>query len=279
MPELPEVEVTRRGLLAQLPGRTVIGVAASNYRLRTSIPTRLLLDHISGSKFLTIDRRAKYLLLRMTGGAVLVIHLGMTGKLALMPQSAPRHKHDHLALSLDDDRELRFNDSRRFGLLMVWPAADATDTEHQFSTWEGIEPFAPEFNADQLLNLASRRTMPVKSLLMNSRLIAGIGNIYANETLFAARIHPLTPALLLTRKDWQRIVTEARRILQEAIDAGGSTIADFLGTSGHPGYFQLHFKVYNQEGRPCTSCSHPIVKTTLAGRATYFCPTCQSPPA
>lgn len=279
MPELPEVEVTRRGLLAQLPGRKVVGVAASNYRLRTSIPTRLLHDHISGSEFLTIDRRAKYLLLRMTGGAVLVIHLGMTGKLALMPQSAPRHKHDHLALSLDDDRELRFNDSRRFGLLMVWPAADATNTEHQFSTREGIEPFAPEFNADQLLYLASRRTMPVKSLLMNSRLIAGIGNIYANETLFAARIHPLTPALLLNRKDWQRIVTQARRILQEAIDAGGSTIADFLGTSGHPGYFQLHFKVYNQKGRPCTSCSHPIVKTTLAGRATYFCPTCQSPPA
>jgi len=279
MPELPEVEVTRRGLLAQLPGRKVIGVATSNYRLRTSIPTRLLHDHISGSEFLTIDRRAKYLLLRMTGGAVLVIHLGMTGKLALMPQSAPRHKHDHLALSLDDDRELRFNDSRRFGAVIVWPAADAADAEHQFSTWEGIEPFAPEFNTDQLLDLASRRTMPVKSLLMNSRLIAGIGNIYANETLFAARIHPLTPALLLHRKDWQRIVTQARRILQEAIDAGGSTIADFLGTSGHPGYFQLHFKVYNQERRPCTSCSHPIVKTTLAGRATYFCPTCQSPPA
>lgn len=278
MPELPEVEVTRRGLLAQLPGRKVVGVAASNYRLRTSIPTRLLREHISGGKFLTIDRRAKYLMLRMTGGTVLVIHLGMTGKLALMPQSAPRHKHDHLALSLDDDRELRFNDSRRFGALLVWPAAEAAEAELKFSAREGIEPFAPAFNADQLLDLASKRTIPVKSLLMNSRIIAGIGNIYANETLFAARIHPLMPAFLLNREDWQRIVAEARRILQEAIDAGGSTIADFLGTGGHPGYFQLQFKVYNQEDKPCASCSQPIVKTTLAGRATYFCPTCQPPP-
>ena len=277
MPELPEVEVTRRGLLAQLPGRKVVGVAASKHRLRTPIPIRLLNECILGNTFLTIDRRAKYLLLRMTGGAILVMHLGMTGKLTLMPRSTAPHKHDHLVLSLDNDNELCFNDSRRFGALLVWPAEEAADAEQEFSAGEGIEPFAPEFNADQLLALAGRRKLPVKSLLMNSRLIAGIGNIYANETLFAARIHPLTPASLLHHQDWQRIISEARRILQEAIDAGGSTIADFLGTSGHPGYFQLRFKVYNREGVACTACAHPIVKTTLAGRATYFCPSCQLP--
>ena len=278
MPELPEVEVTRQGLLRQLPGRTVVGISWSAHRLRTAIPCRFLQEHILGRKILTIDRRAKYLLLRMAGGSVLVIHLGMTGKLGLISKETTRHKHDHLVLSLDDDSEMRFNDSRRFGALAVWPAAQAQADERAFSAREGIEPFSPEFNASSLLRIAGNRKTPVKSLLMNGRLIAGIGNIYANETLFAARIHPLTPANQLTLDDWQRITTEGRRILQQAIDAGGSTIADFLGASGNPGYFQWHFKVYGRKDGPCLHCAQPIVKTTLAGRATYFCPTCQLPP-
>jgi len=279
MPELPEVEVTRRGLLSQLPGRTVVRISSSGHRLRTAIPRRLLRMHILDREIGTIDRRAKYLLLRMTGGAVLVIHLGMTGKLGLMARETARHPHDHLILSLDDDRELRFNDSRRFGAILVWPAAEAEAAEHAFSAKEGIEPFGPAFNAAYLHLLAGTRKTPVKSLLMNGRLIAGIGNIYANEILFAARVHPLTPAGCLGRDDWQRIVTEGRRILQQAIDAGGSTIADFLGASGHPGYFQLHFKVYGRKDGPCLHCKKTIVKTTLAGRATYFCPACQPLPS
>jgi formamidopyrimidine-DNA glycosylase len=278
MPELPEVEVTRRGLLSQLPGRTVVRISWSGHRLRTTIPRRLLQEHILDRTILTVDRRAKYLLVRMAGGAVLVIHLGMTGKLGLIDGETARHLHDHLVLSLDNARDLRLNDSRRFGALLVWPAAEAEAAERAFSAKEGIEPFGPAFHAEHLLHIAGARKAPVKSLLMNGRLIAGIGNIYANEILFAAGIHPLTPANRLGIDDWQRIVAESRQILQQAIDAGGSTIADFLGTSGHPGYFQLHFKVYGRKDDPCLSCTHSIIKTALAGRATYFCPACQPLP-
>lgn len=275
MPELPEVEVVRRGLLSFLPGRIVTAVAVGKHHLRRPIPTHLLTRHIQGQTFLTIDRRAKYLLLRMTGGATLVIHLGMTGKLSVVPKSTTLHKHDHLRLSLNSDRELRLNDSRRFGTVMVWPAAEAVASEGLFFAQTGIEPFDPGFTSDHLYTLACRRKLPVKSLLMNSRLIAGIGNIYANEILFAARIHPATPAQFLNRQDWQRIIVATQRILQEAIEAGGSTIGDFLNASGHPGYFQFHFAVYRQEGSACSVCAQPIVKMTLAGRATYFCPACQ----
>lgn len=275
MPELPEVEVTRRGLLPLLIGRTVTAARSSGLRLRAPIPDRLLAAHIVGRCIHAIDRRAKYLLLRMDDGAMLVIHLGMTGKLGLMTGETPRHIHDHLLLSLDDDSELRFNDSRRFGTVIVWPAAEAAPAEQRFSAREGVEPLGDRFHADHLLRLAHRRRVPVKSLLMNSRLIAGIGNIYANETLFAARIHPLTPAGDLRLEDWQRIVREARRILRQAIEAGGSTIADFLGASGHPGYFQHSFNVYGRDNQPCPVCSHPILKIKVAGRATYLCPACQ----
>lgn len=275
MPELPEVEVIRRELLAQLPGRTIEHIACSNHRLRTAIPRQLLQEHILGRSIRTIDRRAKYLLIRVSDGASLVIHLGMSGKLTLVDRRTPRHKHDHLMLSLDDARDLRLNDSRRFGSVVVWPAAHAEAAERAFSAGEGVEPFGTGFNVDYLLRIAINRQTPVKALLMHAKLIAGIGNIYANEILFATRIHPLTPACRLKGHDWQKIVTEARRILQQAIDTGGSTIADFLGTSGHPGYFQLQFKVYGRKDAPCTHCCQPITKTTLAGRATYFCPLCQ----
>jgi len=275
MPELPEVEVTRRGLLEQLPGRTIIGLSCSVHRLRTEIPRRLLREHLVHQQIRTIDRRAKYLLVRMGSGTVLVIHLGMTGKLGFMPQATVRHKHDHLVLLLDNAMELRFNDSRRFGVIAVWPAAEAAEREREHSCKEGIEPFDKAFNPENLLHLARNRQIPVKSFLMNARLIAGIGNIYANEILFAARIHPLTPARQLSPEAWQQIIEMSRHILQQAIEAGGSTISDFLGASGHPGYFQLQLKVYGRKEAPCPQCAQPIVKTALAGRATYYCPYCQ----
>ncbi|MCL2789359.1 MAG: bifunctional DNA-formamidopyrimidine glycosylase/DNA-(apurinic or apyrimidinic site) lyase [Desulfobulbus sp.] len=278
MPELPEVEVTRRGLLDHLSGRTVAAIALSGHRLRIPMPCRQLREHILDQRIVTIDRRAKYLLVRMAGGSVLVIHLGMTGKLGLLDGDAPRHRHDHLILTLDNGKEVRFNDSRRFGAVMVWPAEGAENAECTFSAREGLEPLGEEFTAGQLLRLAERKTAPVKSLLMNGRLVAGIGNIYANEILFASRIHPLTPAGRLTVDDWQRVAAESRRILHLAIATGGSTIADFLGATGHPGYFQLHFQVYGRKDLPCLLCGQPIVKTSLAGRATYFCPACQPAP-
>lgn len=214
----------------------------------------------------------------MENGAVLVAHLGMTGKFGVVPATMPPHQHDHLRLLLDDDAELRYNDSRRFGSIAVWPAHEAANLEEAFSRGEGVEPLGPLFAAEGMLALAQGRTTSVKALLMNSRLVAGIGNIYANETLFAAGVHPAKPAGQVTPDEWQRIVTAAVDILQRAIMAGGTTIADFLGTSGHPGYFQLQLNSYGRKGLPCPRCGRPIDKIELVGRATYYCPRCQPTP-
>lgn len=276
MPELPEVEVTRRGLMAQLPGQQVIGVWCSPYRLRSEIPRRELRKHIVGQQVETIDRRAKYLLIRLENGAVLVVHLGMTGKLSLVDAQVPRHKHDHLVLHLGQGGQLRFNDSRRFGALVVWPASEAQERERQFSEAQGMEPLGPEFTAQTLVFLAQKRQVPIKSFLMQSSIIAGIGNIYANEILFTAGIHPLRPVNRLLPAQWQGVVQITREILYQAIAAGGSTIADFLGTNGHPGYFQLQLKVYGRKDQGCQVCGTVIEKIVIAGRSTFYCPVCQT---
>ena len=275
MPELPEVEVTRLGLLPHLLQRKVIGVQWSSRRLRLPIPRKLLRESILGNTITAIDRRAKYLLIRMQDNSVLVFHLGMTGKLGMFPAAAPRAAHDHLRLRLDNNMEMRFNDARRFGSIMVWPREQAITLEQEFNRSKGIEPFGPEFTAANLARLARRRSMPVKNFLMDSRLIAGIGNIYANETLFAAGIHPQTKVNSLSEKQWQVITDCCRRILTRAIAAGGSTISDFLGSSGKPGYFQLQLAVYGKKNTPCPGCGAKIKKETLGGRATFFCSNCQ----
>ncbi|MDD2465720.1 MAG: bifunctional DNA-formamidopyrimidine glycosylase/DNA-(apurinic or apyrimidinic site) lyase [Desulfobulbus sp.] len=275
MPELPEVEVTRRGLLTELPGRVVHRISCSMFRLRQNIPRRLLQSEIVGQQVLTVDRRAKYLLVRMVSGAVVVIHLGMTGKLGVIASGIAKHKHDHMIMTLDNHLDLRFNDSRRFGSIEVWPAEEASLRETAFSQEEGIEPFGRDFSANTLFALARSRRIAVKSFLMNSKIIAGIGNIYANEILFATRINPLQPAHQISLEEWQRIVEAGKQILQQAIEAGGSTISDFLGTSGHPGYFQLQLQVYGRKGQACALCATPIIKTEVSGRATYYCPKCQ----
>lgn len=275
MPELPEVEVTRRGLLPHLPGRKIIAVSWSNKRLRTPIPRKLLRESIAGRQVRTVDRRAKYLLVRMEDGSVLVLHLGMTGKIGLFPGNTPRARHDHLRLLLDNRMEMRFNDSRRFGSILVWPAENAGKLEERFNRGKGIEPFSAEFTGTTLQGLAARRRQPVKSFLMDSRLVAGIGNIYANEILFAAGIFPETPVDTITDAEWQAIALESRDILSRAIKAGGSTISDFVGSSGSPGYFQLQLKVYGRGELACKQCGTQVEKRKTGGRATFFCPRCQ----
>lgn len=275
MPELPEVEVTRQGLLLHLPDRVVLDIFWSGCQLRSDVPHQLLLDHICGKQISTIDRRAKYLLVRMTDGAVLLLHLGMTGKISILPTETAKHKHDHIMLRLDDGKTMRFNDSRRFGQIAVWPAALAKGLERDFSERQGVEPLGESFNQAFLVDLARKYTAPVKAILMNSRRIAGIGNIYANEILFAARVSPMMTANKVSAEEWQSIVEATGVILRKAIAAGGSTIADFLGTGGHPGYFQLHFQVYSRKNLPCFRCGQAIIKTMVGGRATFFCATCQ----
>lgn len=277
MPELPEVEVTRRGLLPHLPGKKITEIKWSNKRLRMPIPRKLLRKSIEGQQIAAIDRRAKYLLLRMKNGSVLVLHLGMTGKIGLFPQATATAKHDHLQLLLDNDMAMRFNDTRRFGAIIVWPAEQADELERNFSATKGLEPFGNDFTAAALLNLAKKRRQPIKTFLMDSRLLAGIGNIYANETLFAAGIAPETPVNQITANQWQAIITHCREILTRAIKAGGSTISDFVGSSGNRGYFQLQLNVYDKTNEPCPTCETLIQKKLLGGRATFFCPNCQQP--
>lgn len=277
MPELPEVEVTRRGLLADLLGRRVTAIRCGHLSLRAPLPVAALHTQIVGQRIVAIDRRAKYLLFRMDSNSVLVAHLGMTGKFGIMAAEVPLHKHDHLVLELDSSLEVRYNDVRRFGSIVVWPAQRAVELESEFSRREGIEPFSSQFNGRALQRLAAGRTVPVKALIMNNRLVAGIGNIYANEMLFTAGIDPQTPAGELTLRQWSRLAKAGQDILSRAIEAGGSTVADFLSASGHPGYFQLQHNVYGRDGQPCRRCGQAVVKTVLGSRSTYTCRRCQPP--
>ncbi len=275
MPELPEVEVTCQGLRPHLLGCSILTVHSSRKSLRQPIPEDLLHRCLCGNTILTVERRAKYVLIRLENGAVLVIHLGMTGKLGIFPVDAEPVRHDHLVLTLDNEMELRFNDARRFGSIAVWPVDEVEELEQTFLARQGIEPFSEDFCGVGLLQLAKKCNLPIKSFLMDSRRISGIGNIYANEILFAAGIHPLCPANTLNREQWEEVATCTVRILKQAIAAGGSTISDFLGASGQPGYFQLQLAVYGKKGADCPRCGDRIVKEVIGGRATFFCSKCQ----
>jgi len=276
MPELPEVEVIRQGLAPLLRGRRVIGVGWSTRRLRLPMPRRALTRWVRGERVRAVSRRAKYLLLHMANNATVVFHLGMSGKLGLFQSHAPRRKHDHLRLQLDNGMELRFNDSRRFGSLQVLAPDIPVDTVLGDI---GPEPLGGDLTPAYLLSRAHGRRQPLKNFLMDSRTVAGIGNIYANEILFCAGLRPTTPAGDITESQWRRIIRCCRQVLQQAIDSGGTTISDFVDASGAAGYFQLQLQVYGRSRKKCLRCRTTITRLVLAGRATYFCPCCQPPTA
>ena len=275
MPELPEVEVICRGLRPHLLERSILAVRSSGKPLRRPLAEDMLRCCLCGKTVLAVERRAKYILIRCEKGAVLVVHLGMTGRLGIFSEAAKSARHDHLILSLDNETELRFNDARRFGSVVLWPEEQAEELEQAFLARQGIEPFSTEFSGENLQRLAQKCRLPVKSFLMDSRRISGIGNIYANETLFAAGVHPWTPVEKLSSKQWRKVATCAVRILEQAIAAGGSTISDFLGAGGQPGYFQLQLAVYGKKGKECPCCGEKIVREVIGGRATFFCSKCQ----
>jgi formamidopyrimidine-DNA glycosylase len=273
MPELPEVEVIKRGLALHLPGRKVIKIIAGNKKLRLPMPRKNLKEFIQGAQIQAVDRRAKFLLISMDNGAILIIHLGMTGRLVISPAASTREKHDHLRLHLDNDMQLRFNDIRRFGSIQVIPSGkglDGTMLSHI-----GPEPFGPGFTAKYLQGCAAGKSRPLKNFLLDSRTVAGIGNIYACEILFHAGLDPEKKASSLTIREWTKVVESSKYVLQKAIDSGGTTISDFVNESGKSGYFQLELQTYGRHGKPCNCCSTPIIKKTMAGRSTFFCPTCQ----
>jgi formamidopyrimidine-DNA glycosylase len=225
-----------------------------------------------GATVTEVRRRGKYLVIVLDNRARMVLHLGMTGRLGLFPTATPPARHDHLRLALDHGLELRFNDTRRFGSVQL--LAPEQDEGLLFAAL-GPDPLLPGFSVAYLAAKGARRGQPVKSFLMDSRVVVGIGNIYANEILHEAALSPHRPTNEVTPVEWQTVVAKTQTVLKRAIAAGGSTIADFINASGRPGYFQLEFTVYGRAGGPCPRCGIPIVKETLAGRGTFFCKGCQ----
>ena len=275
MPELPEVEVICQGLLPHLMGRTIINIRCSGKQLRSPVLCKEMKTELCGRKIIRLSRRAKYLLLAIDGGATLIIHLGMTGNMGIFDAGSATKKHDHVRWQLDNNTELRFNDARRFGAVRLLPAKNAAQEEKRFFSATGPEPFSHSCSVTYLTQLATHRKIAIKKFIMDSHVIAGIGNIYANESLFRARIHPERPASSLSAKEWQCLLTIIRKTLKHAIKCGGSTISDFVDASGKGGYFQMNFRIYGKAGEACSECGEVISKETIGGRASFFCPVCQ----
>ncbi len=275
MPELPEVEVICQGLLPHLIGRTITGVYCSGKQLRTPVQCEELKKELKNRQIVSLKRKAKYLVLKTDSGAILIIHLGMTGNMGIFAIGSVIKKHDHVCWQLDNGTELRFNDTRRFGAVRLLPAKNAAKEKKQFFAATGPEPFSRSCSVAYLMKRATHRELAIKSFIMDSHVVAGIGNIYANETLFLTRIHPERPASSLSAKEWKQLLITMRKTLKHAISCGGSTISDFVNASGEGGYFQMNFRVYGKAGELCSRCGESISKKTIGGRTSFFCKHCQ----
>jgi formamidopyrimidine-DNA glycosylase len=271
VPELPEVETVRRGIAPHCEGRRVRTVRVHQARLRWPVP-HALAGTLARQTLHSAGRRAKYLLLRFDSGTLL-LHLGMTGSLRVLPADTPRRPHDHVDIEFDDGQILRFHDPRRFGSLH-WVEGDVLN--HPLLRRLGPEPLAAEFNGVALRTAAARRRVAVKPFLMNSQCVSGVGNIYANEALFRAGINPRRGVHRLRAAQWERLAGCIREVLTEAIAAGGSTLRDYSRSDGTPGYFQMAFRVYGREGQPCLNCETPLRGLRQGQRATVYCPRCQT---
>jgi formamidopyrimidine-DNA glycosylase len=269
MPELPEVETTRRGLEPLVVGRAIERLDVREPRLRW--PVRAALGRrLAGRRVTGLGRRGKYLLFETDDGTLLV-HLGMSGGLRFHDTPPPPGKHDHVDLLFAGGACVRFHDPRRFGSLHF----SAAPERHALLRDMGPEPLGPGFTAEYLEAACSSRRIAIKPHLMNGHVVAGVGNIYANEALYRAGIHPARSAGRIARPRLGTLVARIREVLVEAIERGGTTLRDFAGSDGSPGYFQLALSAYGRAGEPCTRCGAPIRVTVLGQRATYYCPRCQ----
>lgn len=269
MPELPEVETTRRGLLS-LVGARVAAVTVRNPRLRWPIPDTLS-TLLPGQHFLALDRRAKYLLARCEHGTLL-LHLGMSGRLCLLPGDEPAQKHDHIDIVFSAGQRLRLRDPRRFGAVL-WLEGDPL--HHPLLSMLGPEPLESGFDGAYLHRMTRGRSAPIKSAIMDSHLVVGVGNIYASEALFRSGIDPRLACGKLSRPRCDKLAAEIKATLQEAIAAGGSSLRDFFGADGNPGYFQQSYFVYGRDGEACRRCDGPLRTIRQGQRSTFFCPRCQ----
>ena len=269
MPELPEVEITRRGIEPHLARRTITGVVVRHRGLRWPVP-RNLGSILKGAQIRSVARRAKYLLLDC-GKGTLILHLGMSGSLRVVPAAETAGPYDHFDLGVGEV-SVRLRDPRRFGAVL-WHRGDPA--RHPLLAHLGVEPLSGAFTG-RVLHAASRgRRVGAKQLLMDHRLVVGIGNIYANESLFRARIHPRAPARRLSLARCERLAEAVRSTLEDALAAGGSSLRDFVQSDGSPGYFQQHYFVYDRAGEPCRVCGTPVRRVVQGQRATYYCPACQ----
>lgn len=269
MPELPEVETTRRGLLS-LELQQVSSVIVRNPALRWPV-TPQLSTLLSGQHFLKLERRAKYLLVRCEQGTLLM-HLGMSGRLCLLQQAEPAGKHDHVDIIFASGQVLRLRDPRRFGAVL-WMTGEPT--QHPLLASLGVEPLENAFDGAYLYRATRSRSAPIKTVIMDAHLVVGVGNIYANESLFRARINPKTAANRIGLARCQTLVEEIKTTLAAAIEAGGSSLRDFFNADGNPGYFQQAYFVYGRTGQPCKVCGAMISTFRQGQRSTFYCPQCQ----
>lgn len=269
MPELPEVETTCRGIRPYLNEATIRKWIVRESRLRWPVPE--ILSSLPGQVIFGVERRAKYLLVQCTHGH-LIIHLGMSGSLRIVSPEVSWRKHDHLAMELSNGKQLRYHDPRRFGC-WLWTAD--SPALHPLLRNLGPEPLSEEFTASMLHQRFRTRNLPIKQAIMDSQTVVGVGNIYACEALFLARIHPQKPASQVSLKKLELLVSSIREVLEHSIRQGGTTLRDFLREDGTPGYFSQQLRVYDREGQPCRVCDKPIRKVVLGQRSTFFCPHCQ----
>jgi formamidopyrimidine-DNA glycosylase len=278
MPELPEVETVRRGLIPRLVGRRITRLIQRRRDLRVPLPAKFA-QKVEGRTIRAIDRRAKYLLIRLDDGNTLIVHLGMSGRMTLYDAAAaadhPFGPHDHVVLETDEGWQVRFNDARRFGLMLL--AADTAISTHKLFKGLGPEPLDDAFDGKVLAGRLARRRTPIKAALLDQKTLVGVGNIYACEALFLAGISPKRSAHTIQGERADRLVDAIRQVLTRSIEDGGSTLRDHVQPGGELGYFQTRFNVYDRENALCPTkdCGKPVRRLVQSGRSTFYCARCQ----
>lgn len=272
MPELPEVETILNGVSPQVIQQEIIAVEVRDTRLRWPVDTTKLETWLAGQTILSTYRRSKYMLFKIENGSHLVIHLGMSGRLGVFDPRADIEKHTHVIFHFQHF-QMRFRDPRRFGFVEIVEPDGLPDYPRLQHL--GVEPLTDDFSGEYLFQLTQKSTKPIKNLIMDARVVVGVGNIYANESLFASHIHPATPAQALAAGAVECLVQHIKNILKAAVNKGGTTLNDYRNAGGEPGYFQLDLKVYGRADEPCLTCGHTVEKIVLAGRSSFYCPRCQ----
>lgn len=270
MPELPEVETTRRGISPHIRDMVIEEVIIHHDGLRQPVSEDL--PEIQGLRIRSVERRSKYLVIGLSDSTSLLIHLGMSGSLRITPVADDWKKHDHVALRFSNGKQLRYHDPRRFGLVL---RIHGNPHDHRLLSALGPEPLGPDFTADYLASRCRDRRAAIKIMIMDAKVVVGVGNIYASEALFRAGIRPGIAAQRLSRKRLTKLVDAIREVLADAIREGGTTLRDFLHSDGQPGYFRQRLMVYDRKGEPCRTCPSLIRHKVMGQRSTYWCPTCQ----